>query len=481
MVKKLFFIFLCFIISTGYAYPASSSSAPAQPYIITNLEPIKKNDRILILAPHPDDEAIGCAGVIQQALKAKADIRIVYLTNGDHNQFAFIVYEKRITFRKGEFIHMGEVRRLEAIKAMKLLGLNEKNLIFLGYPDFGTFTIFSQYWQTEKPFRDLLTRISSVPYKENFSFGAPYIGENILRDLENILSTYNPNKIFVSHPADVNVDHKSLYLFLQIALVDLKERIPQPKVYPYLIHCVGWPLPRYYHPRLSLEPPKKFLDTQINWLKFDLTQEQLNKKYQAILCYESQTHSSAFYLFSFARKNELFGDYPEIELAQLQPNPATGKQGAMSWKERVGLFFGSSNLFTNSESNEPEGAEDNIEGKGQVSYSILDNNLLIRIDKTKQLGRRFSIMFYLFGYSSKTPFAVMPKIRILAKYNKFRVFDAKKMLKPEGVALELNPNELILKIPLKILGEPDFVLASLKTSKGRLPVDAVSFRKINIK
>lgn len=478
MVKKLFFISLCFIISTAYVYPASSSSAPLQPDATSNLEPIKKEDHILIFAPHPDDEAIGCAGVIQEALNAKADIRIVYLTNGDHNQFAFIVYEKRITFRKGEFIHMGEVRRREAIKAMKLLGLDEKNLIFLGYPDFGTFNIFSRYWQTKKPYRDLLTRISGVPYKENFSFGAPYIGENILRDLENVLLTYKPNKIFVSHPADVNVDHKSLYLFLQVALADLKGKIPQPKVYPYLIHCVGWPLPRHYHPELSLEPPKKFLDTQINWFKLELTQEQLNKKYQAILCYKSQTRSSAFYLFSFARKNELFGDYPAIDLVRLKPSQATT---AMSWQERIGLFFGSSNLFTASESDELEGKEDNIEGKGQVSYSLLDDDFLIRIDKTKELSRRFSIIVYLFGYRSKTAFAAMPKIRIYVRNNKVRVFDRKKMLKPEGIALELNTKELIIKIPLKILGEPDFLLTSLKTSKGRLPVDAVVFRKINIR
>jgi LmbE family N-acetylglucosaminyl deacetylase len=406
----------------------------------------------------------------------------VYLTNGDHNQFAFIVYEKRITLKKREFVHMGEVRRLEAIRAMQLLGLNEKNLIFLGYPDFGTFTIFSQYWQTTKPFRDLLTRISYVPYKENLSFGAPYVAESILRDLRNVLLDYKPHKIFVSHAADVNVDHKSLYLFLQIALADLKGKIPQPKVYPYLVHCVGWPLPRHYHPELSLGPPKKFLDTQMNWRKFELTQEQLNKKYQATLCYKSQTESSAFYLFAFARKNELFGDYPEVELTPPEPKSATAKQAAAPWRQRIGLFFGSSNLFTSSEGYLPEGLEDNIEGKGRVSYSILDDNLLIRIDKAEELTRRFSVVFYLFGYSSKTPFAAMPKIRIFARNNKIiRVFDGKKRLPCEEIALESNRKELIIKIPLKILGEPDFLLASLKTSKGVSPVEAAGFRKINIR
>jgi len=197
---------------------------------VGRIEPINKNDRLLILAPHPDDETIGCAGVIQQALKAGAEVRVVYLTNGDHNEFAFIVYEKRITFRRAEFIHMGLVRRQEAIAAMRLLGLSQDKLTFLGYPDNGTLAIFNRYWQVKKPFRSLLTRISSVPYKTDLSFGAPYVGESILADLKKVIFDYKPTKIFVSHPADVNGDHRALYLFLQVALRDLGKQIPKTKV-----------------------------------------------------------------------------------------------------------------------------------------------------------------------------------------------------------------------------------------------------------
>ena len=460
MCKKLFFILL-------FSYLALGHCLAVMP---TPIDPIKKNDRILILAPHPDDEAIGCAGIIQQALSVGAQVKVVYLTNGDHNQIAFIVYEKRLTLKKGEFIHMGEVRRSEAIKAMKLLGLNESNLIFLGYPDFGTFTIFSRYWQTKKPFRSLLTRISNVPYKENMSFGVPYKGESILSDLKSVLLRYKPNKIFVSHPADVNVDHKSLYLFLQVALNDLKDELPRPKIYPYLIHCVGWPIPRHYHPELSLEPPKQFLKSQINWLEFSLTPEQLNKKYQAILRYKSQTESSAFYLLSFARKNELFGDYPDIEL-----------QRQLSLKERVVSFFGFSDMFREQDTGVSGGLETPTEDKGRVSYAIVDNSILIRIEKAKEINRKFNFMLYLFGYSYKTPFSSMPKIRIIAKYNKFKVFEGKSMIEPQGISLQLSSNALILKVPLEILGNPDFILTSMKAYGRPLSVDVIGFRKIDIK
>jgi len=467
MLRKALFIIFFVILATGSVYPAADIPKSTS---ISGLEPIEKSDRILILAPHPDDETIGCGGIIQEAVDKGADVRIVYLTNGDHNQVAFIVYEKRLTFRKGEFIHMGEVRRNEAIKAMRLLGVNEKNLIFLGYPDFGTFTIFRNFWQVTRPFKSTLTRISNVPYKENFSFGAPYKGESILADLEGILKDYKPNKIFVSHPADTNVDHKALYLFLQIALRDLKQEIPKAHIYPYLIHHVAWPLPRHYNPQLNLEPPAQFLDSQITWLNFELTPQQLNKKYQAILCYRSQTSSSAFYLLSFARRNELFGDYPEVELKK-EELP----------EDRAVSFFGFSNMFTDSSLTTTfEDLKQLLENRGQVSYGIQDGNLLIRIDKPQELSKRFSIQLYLFGYNDKTPFAAMPKIRIITRHKKFKVFDGRKMISPEGLSLDWGSRELNLKVPLEILGEPNFVLTALKTYNRFLHVDATSFREINI-
>ena len=434
------------------------------------LEPFKQDERILILAPHPDDEAIACAGVIQQALKAGAKVKIVYLTNGDHNELGFIVYEKRITVRQSEFVYMGQLRQQESIKAMKFLGLTEDDLVFLGYPDYGTFTIFSQYWQTSKPFRDRLTRISSVPYKDNPSYGAPYQGESILNDLSRQLLDYQPDKIFVSHPADVNVDHKALYLFLQVALSDLEGRIRTPKVYPYLVHCLGWPKPRHYHPELELYPPDKFIGSQISWQRLNLNFQELDKKHQSILYYKSQTASSAFYLLAFARENELFGNYPVLEL---NPQPTL--------RDRAISYFGFSKMFGQSEDLAVFKQDEMIEDKGQVSYAQTDDYFIVRVDKPKKLSRRFGVMLYIFGYSQDTFFAAMPKIKIITIGNKFKVFNAKKRIVDPQVILDLNGNSLILKVALQLLNHPDYVLTALKAYHGNLPIDGVGFRKVKIK
>ncbi len=429
----------------------------------------KKDERIMILVPHPDDEAICCAGVIQDALKAGARVRIVYLTNGDHNEFAFIVYERRITLRQGEFIHLGEVRQKEAIKAMKFLGLSEKDLVFLGYPDYGTFEIFTKYWQAGKPFRDRLTRISKVPYKDEPSYGVEYVGQNILTDISRQILDYQPDKIFVSHPADVNVDHKTLYLFLQIALSELEGRIPRPEVYPYLVHCVGWPKPRFYHPDLELNPPEKFKDSPLRWLRLDLNPAQVDKKYRTILFYKSQTASHAFYLLSFARKSELFSDYPELEL-----KPQTAVPG------RELVYSDASDLAR--EETFPSGLKkETAPEKESVSYAVEGGNLIVRLDKPKRSGIRFGVILYIFGYRQGTPFAQMPKVRIINIGKSCKIFDGKARLKDPLVRAVISGDSLTIKIPLKLLGDPDHALTALKAYHGSLPVDLVVFRKIKLK
>ena len=95
--------------------------------------PPVKGERIVIVAPHPDDEVLGCGGLIQQAVAAGAEVRVIYLTNGDHNQIAFKLYSGHPHLGPKDYFRFGERRRLEATAAMSVLGLPASNLIFLGY------------------------------------------------------------------------------------------------------------------------------------------------------------------------------------------------------------------------------------------------------------------------------------------------------------------------------------------------------------
>ena len=468
MKKTVFFVFLFL----ACAFPCSFSSQPGvfNPDKFEELDKFGRDDRILIIAPHPDDETIGCAGVIQQARDAGAKIKVVYLTNGDCNQLAFMVYEKRITMLKGEFIHMGQVRRSEAVKAMELLGVDKKDLIFLGYPDFGTFTIFSNYWHTDRPFKALLTRARNVPYKDNFSYGAPYIGDSILSDFKKIILDYKPNKVFVSYPSDVNGDHKAAYLFLQVALADLDKEVRRPRIYSYLVHYVGWPLPRRYHPELDLDPPEQLSHSNIEWFKLKLSAAQIERKHQALLAYRSQTESSAFYLLSFVRSNELFGDYGTVDIIRER-----------SSVKKVS-YFGLSHLFREYREHNMYLPEAGVseEGRGQVSFAVVDKMLLIRMQNTKEIRRYFNFQIYLFGYSHKTPFSMMPKIRILCNRDRIKVLSGRLRVGPQGASLDRDREGAVLKVPMGLLGDPEFILASIKIHGGAFSFDTTGFRKLNI-
>lgn len=399
-----------------------------------------KEDRVLILAPHPDDEVIGVGDVIQRAIKSGAKAKVVLFTNGDNNELSFIVYEKRLTFRKREFLHMGEVRRKETLAALSFLGISQDNIIFLGYPDFGTMEILTKYWATVKPFKTLFTRVNKVSYPEAMSMNAPFVGESILKDLKTIILDFKPTKIFVAHPADTNRDHRSLYLFLQVSLWDLAGQIKPPQIFPYIIHIVGWPKPRGYHPDLELIPPKKLKDSEIAWQRLELTDEEIKKKHDAISFYKSQIEYNPRYLFTFARKNELFGDFPVVKLNQR-------KTKEISWQDSLPL-----------------------------EYKVSDNNLFVKITSRKKA----KISIFLLGYSKKTDFAKMPKINLIVDKAGLRIKDKKLMLFIKGAQLKYENQKVIIKVPLVSLGNPDYILSSVRAHLKVLSIKETSWRILDL-
>jgi len=270
-------------------------------------------DRILVLAPHPDDEVLGAGGVIQQAVAMKLPIKIVFLTYGDSNQWSFLLYRKHPVVMSGAVESMGIIRHDEAIRADGILGVPPEDLIFLGYPDFGTLNIWYYHWNDRPPYRSLMTRVTAVPYKGAYHPGALYKGESIVGDLRSILKDFKPTKIFVSHPADHNGDHLALYLYLRVALWDEGMSRANVQLFPYLIHNLAWPKPRGFHPENDLTPPEDLVSSEI-WKQYRLTPLQFQTKYKALQAHSSQFRSSPQYLLSFVKHNEIFGDFPPLRL-----------------------------------------------------------------------------------------------------------------------------------------------------------------------
>jgi LmbE family N-acetylglucosaminyl deacetylase len=152
------------------------------------------NDRVLVLAPHPDDEVLGCGGIIQQAVAMGVPVYIAFLTYGDFYEYSFIVYEKRPVLTARGVEGMGEIRHDEAVAADSVLGVPSDNLSFLGYPDFGTLEMFQAAWGDSPPVRGKLSRATTVPYANAVRPGAPYKGQEVLTDLTALIRRFRPTK-----------------------------------------------------------------------------------------------------------------------------------------------------------------------------------------------------------------------------------------------------------------------------------------------
>ncbi|HWN81625.1 MAG TPA: PIG-L family deacetylase, partial [Candidatus Udaeobacter sp.] len=95
----------------------------------------QSSDRILLLAPHPDDETLAVGGLLQQAVQAGARVRVVYVTDGENNPWAQRANERRWTIGAADRLRWCVRRRAEALAALAVLGIEPEHAVFLGFPD----------------------------------------------------------------------------------------------------------------------------------------------------------------------------------------------------------------------------------------------------------------------------------------------------------------------------------------------------------
>lgn len=274
--------------------------------------------RLMIFAPHCDDEILGSAGLIQNAHQLGIDVRVVLETNGDGYLFATLEEFRRIYPRPGDFIRMGDLRQQETLKALQQLGVKSHQVFFLGYPDRGTPQLWLQHWSRENPYTSPYTRTSRSPYHLTFNSAAVYAGEDLLGDIRSLIETYQPDLIVYPHPADVHPDHWGLSAFVRLAVYLIQRHTPdyQPALLAYLIHRPDFPYPKRYVPEADLLPPNKMWSVDTEWFRLDLTGDEIARKENATLAYQSQLGLLRNFLLSFVRRNELF-DRPEAGILEV--------------------------------------------------------------------------------------------------------------------------------------------------------------------
>ena len=413
---------------------------------------LKDDDRILVLSPHPDDEVLATGGVIREAQARGLPTEVIFYTNGDNNEFAYLFYRKAFTLEPNSAVSAGQTRALEALQAGRQLGLSVRDEVFLGYPDFGTLEIWINRWGDREPFRSMFTEENQVPYWFAQTPDAPYAGESILADLKTVLAEFKPTKVFVSHSADTNPDHAALNLFARTTLWDLRDQI-QPEVYAFLTHYGAWPQPRGLLFDAPHEPPTKF-DEAGRWLVFPLTPEEARKRLDALKKHDTQYTASKAYLESFLRANELFDPVKDIPLA-------SGPEGMLLLPSGTGVAVGSElpgGAWT-------DGAERRVR--------VVGDDLVFSLALVPASVAAVETDLYAFGYRSDRPFGEMPKIHIVSNRSGHKISERRQGLPASSAQILHNPGQIEVRIPLALLGNPERIFFSANAKAGSAPIDVL--------
>ncbi|MCB8878330.1 PIG-L deacetylase family protein [Acidisoma silvae] len=93
---------------------------------IIDLQTLLAGRKPLILAPHPDDESLGCGGLLAQCAAAGIGAQVAVLTDGSRSHPGSVSHPPpRLAAR----------RRREAVDALRILGLSDSDLCWIGAED----------------------------------------------------------------------------------------------------------------------------------------------------------------------------------------------------------------------------------------------------------------------------------------------------------------------------------------------------------
>ena len=84
--------------------------------------------RLVVVSPHPDDEVLGCAGIMQAALADDVAVHVVSVTDGE------ACYPDQPLWPPAR---LRDARRRELASALRALGLDATHVMPLGLPDGG--------------------------------------------------------------------------------------------------------------------------------------------------------------------------------------------------------------------------------------------------------------------------------------------------------------------------------------------------------
>jgi LmbE family N-acetylglucosaminyl deacetylase len=285
--------------------------------------------RLLVVAPHPDDESLGAGGLMQQTLAVGGRVHVLFMTNGDGYPEAVEVATGHREPTASDYRGFGELRRAEALVALEHYRVLPLSVTFLGFPDGG----LAEIWRRGPhvpAYQSPYTREDNPPYPQVLEVGARYVSRDLIHLIARMVALSDPDWIALPTPLDNHPDHCATFTFVLAALKSLAAepggagKMPD-RLLTYLVHTSkGWPPPPQAPGPLP-EPAKLFAPAR--WYSLALTPDQVKNKIEALGTHHTQVAVMEALFHSFARPNELFGVIERDQVMPLVPGtPACGPE-----------------------------------------------------------------------------------------------------------------------------------------------------------
>jgi LmbE family N-acetylglucosaminyl deacetylase len=213
------------------------------------------SSRLILFASHPDDEALACSVILQQAVRAGAAIRVVYVTDGDNNPWPQRALERRWSLSPSDRQRWGKLRRAEALAALRVLDILLADVQFLGLPDQGLTDLLLRDCDTA------LTRITQV------------------------IDDWSPTDILAPSLFDIHPDHNAVAVMMRLIFADFLA--PGVSQWNYLVHGRS----------------RAFFDSAV---ELSSSESEIAKKREAIRCHQTQIKLSRRRFLRYAARPERF-------------------------------------------------------------------------------------------------------------------------------------------------------------------------------
>ena len=165
---------------------------------------------VMIIVPHQDDEINLAGSTIKNLTDNHIHVIVVFATTSDY--------------------HDSGIDRLhEALTALKILGVPEKDIVFLGYCNMPMVTKTQHFYNADETLvitsDQGLTQTYALPEKPEFCFNLTgqhknYTKKNLREDIQSVITHYKPDIIFAAD-FDRHIDHRAISLLFEEAIANI--------------------------------------------------------------------------------------------------------------------------------------------------------------------------------------------------------------------------------------------------------------------